>query len=189
MKRKRRRSRELTLGQGQEAAASLAQYLEAGGNLQPAPVPGLPLKNGEMPYADVRCGVARWYATEVDYPRGRAGYYEDHPTFGRRWVDNPRLAARRDYEAEIAAQERWRGHSEARVALTSVGLRIWERSNAEWLPFDHALLTGVEFLPGSDHMMLTYQTCEPVLLTGQAIPWLAVALLSCADGQKSSLHR
>ncbi|MEU8887286.1 hypothetical protein [Streptomyces sp. NPDC048442] len=172
----RHRSREMTLQEGQEAASALSQYLQAGGSLRPVPAPGLALQSGEVPYTDVTCTMARWYSTEVVYPRGRAGFYEDHPAFGRRWVDNPALAARRAYEAEAEAEERWRDHVSARVVLTSVGLRVIPFRSRTWLPFDHALLDAYEVMPQQGALALSYTTCAPLLLEGTSAPWVAVAL-------------
>ncbi|GAB2787876.1 hypothetical protein [Streptomyces daliensis] len=156
----------------EQAASALAQHLRAGGALTPLPVPDLPLAEGEHTYADVTCMVARFYGTEVAYP-ARAGYFEDHPAFGRRWVSNRRLDARRRLEAEAAAEEQWRDHVSARVVLTSTGLRLLPSGEQKWLPFDHAFLTGVQ---GGSEIVLTYSVCAPLLLAGPAAPWLGVAV-------------
>ena len=176
MKWTRRRSREMTLREGQEAASALSQHLQAGGSLQPVPAPGLALQDGEVAYADVTCTMSRWYATEVVYPRGRAGYYEDHPTFGRRWVDNPRLAARRTHEAEAEAQPRWREPCGVRVVLTSLGLRVLPHGSRVWLPFDHALLDDYTVPAQPGQLVLSYVSCAPLLRAGSGAPWLAATL-------------
>ncbi|MER7043675.1 hypothetical protein [Streptomyces jumonjinensis] len=137
--------------------------------------PGLPLEHGEIAYADSICGTARRYATPVAYPRP-AGYYEDHPAFGRRWVSNPRLTARRNRTAEADARERWRDQTSARVVLTSVGLRIKPAGTGVWLPFDHSLLTAVVPSPEQLSVELSYSVCAPLLLSGPSVPWLTVAI-------------
>ncbi len=175
--RKRRETDEQALISGKRAADELAAALRSGACLPSVQAPSLSLDPGEVAHADVTCGTARFYGTEVVYPQGRAGYFEDHPTFGRRWVGNRRLEARRRRDAEIDAQERWREHTAARVVLTSQGFRLRPIPfGAEWLPFDHVLLTGAAPVPDREQVELSYSTCAPLLLTGTAVPWLVVAL-------------
>ncbi|MEU7230072.1 hypothetical protein [Streptomyces chrestomyceticus] len=175
--RKRREAAERSLLSGQRAADELAAALRAGARLPSVQAPGLPLDPGEVVHAYVFCDTARFYGTDVVYPQGRVGYFEDHPTFGRRWVDNRQAEARRCREAEIDAQERWRDHATARVVLTSHGFRLCPvPPGVEWLPFDHVLLTGAAPDPDRGQVMLSYSTCAPLLLTGAAVPWLVVAL-------------
>ncbi|QHC27449.1 hypothetical protein GR130_38335 [Streptomyces sp. GS7] len=161
--------------EAEQAATLLDQHLQAGGSLHPVPAPGLALDDGETAYANAACGVARWYAADVIHPP-RAGYYEDHPSFGRRWVPNPRLDARRRQQAEAEAQACWRDHCHGRVVLTSDGFRILPDQTSTWLPFDHALLTGITVAPARHELTVSYSVCAPVLLSGLAVPWLAVAL-------------
>ncbi|MFB7651534.1 MULTISPECIES: hypothetical protein [unclassified Streptomyces] len=134
---------------------------------------GLPLADGEVAFADVACSAARFYGTEVVYPRP-AGYFENHPTFGQQWVPNRRLDGRRSREAEDAAVPQWRDHTAARVVLTSTGVRLKPTGSPTWLPFDHALLTVVS--AGQPEAVLSYSVCAPVLLSGWAAPWLGVAI-------------
>lgn len=156
-----------------QAASSLALYLQSGGELAPTQVGDLPLSDGEIAFADVTCSAARFYETEVVYPRSR-GYFENHPTFGRQWVSTNRLDARRRQEAEDGAAPQWRDHTAARVVLTSTGVRLKPTGSPAWLPFDHALLTGVTAVqPG---LVLSYSVCAPLLLSGAAAPWLGVAI-------------
>ncbi|MFE6737555.1 hypothetical protein [Streptomyces tubercidicus] len=161
--------------EAEQAAVQLNQHLQGGGSLVPVPAAGLALDAGETAYADVACGVARWYATDVIRPP-RTGYYEDHPSFGRRWVPNRRLDARRRQQAEAEAQACWRDHCHGRVVLTSDGLRILSDQTAAWLLFDHALLTSITVAPARHELTVSYSVCAPVLLSGLAVPWLAVAL-------------
>ncbi|MEU4205338.1 hypothetical protein AB0F64_36125 [Streptomyces sp. NPDC026294] len=175
--RKRRETGEEALVAGQRAADELAAALRSGACLPSVQAPGLSLDPGEDVHADVMCGTARFYGTEVAYPQGRVGYFEDHPTFGRRWVDNRQLEARRRRDAEIDAQDRWRDHTAARVVLTSQGFRLRPAPyGSDWLPFDHVLLTGMKPRPACGQVVLTYSTCAPLHLTGPAVPWLVVAL-------------
>lgn len=156
-------------------AAALVHHLQSGGALAPVRVSDLPLAAGEMAFADVSCETGRFYGTEVVYPRARAGYYEDHPAFGRRWVSNPRLNGRRRQEAEAAAEPCWRDRAPARVVLTSTGLRLRPAYAPQtWLPFDHCLLTGVTV--GDSEVVLSYSVCVPLLLAGPAASWLGVAI-------------
>ncbi|WP_256255542.1 hypothetical protein [Streptomyces sp. MUSC 14] len=155
------------------AASALAAHLHGGGELVPVQVDDLPLADGEVAFADVTCSVARFYGSEVVCPPS-TGYFENHPTFGRRWVANNRLDARRRQEAEDAAAPQWRDHTAARVVLTSTGLRLRPHRSPTWLPFDHALLTGVT--AGRPEVVLSYSVCAPVLLAGPAAPWLGVAI-------------
>lgn len=161
--------------EAERTAAQLELHLQAGGALVPIPVTGLLLDGGETAFADVTCSVARYYGTEILYPPGGAGYFEDHPTFGRQWVPNRRLDERRRREAEADAQERWRDHTSARVVLTSAGLRI-SPDEGTWLPFDHVLLTDVTTHTDQPTVTLSYSVCAPVLLSGSAAPWLGVAI-------------
>ncbi|MEV5059837.1 hypothetical protein AB0K94_01965 [Streptomyces sp. NPDC053794] len=133
----------------------------------------LPLAADETALADVMCSAARFYATDVVYPR-QAGYFEDHPTFGRRWVANNQLDARQRQEAENAAAQQWRDQMPARVVLTSTGVRLRPSGSADWMPFDHALLSGVT--TGYSEVVLSYTVCAPLLLAGPAAPWLGVAI-------------
>lgn len=159
-----------------DAASQLDAYLQAGGPLLPVPTPGFAPDAGEIVYADVVCATARYYATDVVHPQP-AGYFEHHPTLGRRWLTNRRLEARRQEQAEAEAQERWRDHEQARVLLTSDGLRLSPASApSEWLPFDHVLLTGLATGPTPEELTLSYSVCAPVFLAGPAVPWLSVAL-------------
>ncbi len=167
------------------AAAELAAYLQTGGALAPIPVHGLELDPGEVAYADVECTTARFYAAAAVYPKAGAGYYEDHPVFGRRWVPNHRLDARRRQQAEAEAAARWRDQARARLVLTSEGLRI--NPAGTWLPFDHALLTQVSSAPARHELVLSYSVCEPVLLSGEPVPWLAVALRSLLPAEQLSI--
>ncbi|UNZ18175.1 hypothetical protein [Streptomyces sp. 891-h] len=161
----------------EQSASALAQHLQAGGALAPIPVTDLALAEEERAYADVACAAARFYGTDVIYPP-RAGYFEHHPSFGRRWVPNRRLDARRSGEAEADAQERWRDHMPARVVLTSIGLRL-QPPGSNWLPFDHALLTHAERRPSG--VVLSYSVCAPLFLSGSAAPWLGVAIQHLAS--------
>lgn len=157
-----------------QAVSALALHLQNGGELAPVQVADLPLAAGEIALADVMCSAARFYGTDVVYPRP-AGYFEDHPTFGRRWVPNHRLTARRRQEAETAAEPQWRDHTPARVVLTSTGLRLRPSgSPTTWLPFDHSLLSGVAM--GRPEVVLSYSVCAPLRLTGPAAPWLGIAI-------------
>ncbi|OKK02898.1 hypothetical protein AMK26_22300 [Streptomyces sp. CB03234] len=155
------------------AAAALALHLQNGGELAPVQVDDLPLADGEIALADVVCSVARFYGTDVVQARP-AGYFENHPAFGRRWVPNHRLDTQRRQEAEAAAEPQWRDHTMARVALTSAGVRLRPFGSSAWLPFDHALLAGVT--TGQPEVVLSYTVCAPLLLTGPPAPWLGVAI-------------
>lgn len=157
-----------------QAASALTVHLQGAGSLLPVPVEDVPLADGEVAFADVTCSTARFYGTEVAYPRSSAGYFEDHPTFGRRWVSNGRLDARRRHEAEVAARPQWRDPAMARVVLTSIGVRLLPTGSPSWLPFDHALLA--EVAEEQSTVVLSYSVCAPVLLAGAAAPWLGVAI-------------
>ncbi|MGW1123845.1 hypothetical protein [Streptomyces sp. NPDC002526] len=172
--RRRVRAEETPLADAVQAASALASHLQAGGSLVPVQVKDLVLAAGEVAFADVACSAARFYGTQVTNPTSASGYFEDHPTFGRQWVSNGRLDARRRQEAEDAALPQWRDHTGARVVLTSTGVRLLPTGSREWMPFDHALLTGVAAEPPS--IVLSYSTCAPLLLTGPAAPWLGVAI-------------
>ncbi|GAA3083080.1 hypothetical protein ACFQ0X_22040 [Streptomyces rectiviolaceus] len=156
-----------------QAATALAHHLQNGGDLAPVQVADLPLADGEIAYADVTCSVARFYGSDIVYPRP-AGYFEDHPAFGRRLVPNHRLDARRRQQAEAAANPQWRDHTPARVVLTSTGVRLRPSGSPTWMPFDHALLSGVT--AGQPEVVLSYSVCAPLLLSGQPAPWLGVAI-------------
>ncbi|MDX3388186.1 hypothetical protein PV682_43125 [Streptomyces niveiscabiei] len=159
-----------------EAAAQLDAHLRAGGTLIPVPTPGYTPDPGETAYADVTCTTARFYATDLVLPP-RAGYFENHPSLGRRWVTNRRLDAQRLQPAEAEAQEQWRDHEWARVLLTSDGIRINPPTSPDtWLPFDHVLLTNVTAEPDRQELVLSYSVCAPLLLTGPAVPWFTVTL-------------
>lgn len=156
-------------------AAALVRHLHSGGGLASVQVADLPLASDETAFADVPCQAGRFYGTEIAYPRASAGYYEDHPAFGRRWVSNPRLDGRRRREAEAAAAPCWRDRAPSRVVLTSTGLRLRPAYAPQtWLPFDHCLLTGVTL--GDNEVVLSYSMCSPLLLAGPAAPWLGVAI-------------
>lgn len=157
-----------------QAGSALALHLQNGGELAAVQVDDLPLADGEIALADVTCSVARFYGTDIVDPRS-AGYFENHPAFGRRWVPNRRLDARRRQEAEAAAEPQWRDHTVARVVLTSTGVRLKPSGSSTWLPFDHALLSGVT--TGQPEVVLSYSVCAPLLLTGPAAPWLGVAIV------------
>ncbi|WND36409.1 hypothetical protein RI578_19905 [Streptomyces sp. BB1-1-1] len=172
--RRRDRAEDAVRADAVQAASALTVHLQGGGNLVPVQADGLALAAGEVAFADVACSAARFYGTEVDYPTSASGYFEDHPTFGRRWVSNGRLDARRRQEAEDAALPQWRDHTAARVVLTSTGVRLLPLRAREWMPFDHALLTGVAAEPSA--VVLSYSTCAPLLLSGPAAPWLGVAI-------------
>ncbi|WP_251058502.1 MULTISPECIES: hypothetical protein [unclassified Streptomyces] len=131
------------------------------------------MAEGELALADVMCSAARFYGTDVVSPRS-AGYFEDHPTFGRRWVPNPQLDARRHREAEAVAEPQWRDHTPARLVLTSIGVRLRPSGSPTWLPFDHSLLSAVT--AGHAEVVLSYTVCAPLLLAGPAAPWLGVAI-------------
>ncbi|MEW1674903.1 hypothetical protein AB0O47_16880 [Streptomyces noursei] len=171
--RRRDRAEDAVRADAAQAASALTLHLQGGGRLVPIQVNGLALAAGEVAFADVTCSAARFYGTDVDYPTS-TGYFENHPTFGRRWVTNSRLDARRQQEAEDAALPQWRDHTAARVVLTSAGVRLLPVDAREWMPFDHALLTGVAVEPPA--VVLSYSTCAPLLLTGPAAPWLGVAI-------------
>ncbi|MFD6417014.1 hypothetical protein [Streptomyces sp. NPDC060194] len=156
-----------------QAAFELAQHLQADGGLAPIQVGGYALVDGEVAFADVTCWASRYYGTGVVRPRP-AGFFEDHPAFGRRWVSNRGLDARRLREAEAAAEPQWRDHTTARVLFTSLGLRVMPCRETAWLPFDHALLTSVA--PGSSEVVLSYTTCAPLRLGGESADWLGMAL-------------
>jgi hypothetical protein len=159
-----------------QAASALAAHLQGGGGLRPIHVDGLALADGEVAFADVECSVARFYAADVVHTSSASGYFEDHPTFGRRWVTNGRLDARRRRKAEDAALPQWRDHTRARVVLTSTGVRLLPAGCRDWLPFDHALLTDVTNEQSA--VVLSYSVCAPLLLAGPASPWLGVAISS-----------
>ncbi|MGJ5898378.1 hypothetical protein ACSCBZ_41515 [Streptomyces niveiscabiei] len=159
-----------------EAAAQLDAHLRAGGTLIPVPTPGYTPDPGETAYADVMCTTARFYATDPVLPP-RAGYFENHPSLGRRWVTNRRLDAQRLQQAEAQAQEQWRDYEWARVVLTSEGIRINPPDSPDtWLPFDHVLLANLTVEPERQELVLSYSVCAPLLLTGPAVPWLTVAV-------------
>lgn len=168
------RAKDAALADAVQAASALALHLQGGGSLVPVQANGVALAAGEVAFVDVTCSAARFYGTEVDYPTAGSGYFEDHPTFGRRWVSNGRLDARRQQEAENSALPQWRDHAAARVVLTSTGVRLLPLGAREWMPFDHALLTGVAAEPPA--VVLSYSTCAPLLLSGPAAPWLGVAI-------------
>ncbi|MFC1403223.1 MULTISPECIES: hypothetical protein [Streptacidiphilus] len=151
----------------EDQAEHLNQAITHGTALPTLSVPGLDLAPNEVAHADVMCGTARYYATHTVVPP-EAGYYEVHPAFGRRWMPNRRLNARRHREAEAAAQLQWRDHDTARVLLTSVGLRLCPSGTALWLPFDHSLLTGITNGATAGEVVLSYSSCPPLLLVG---PW------------------
>ncbi|GAA1219173.1 hypothetical protein GCM10009665_06510 [Kitasatospora nipponensis] len=158
--------------EGEQAASALAAHLRNGGQLAPVEVVDVPLADGEAALADVSCWAARFYGTDIVYPRS-AGYFENHPTFGRQWVPNPHDARRRR-EAEAAAEPQWRDHTPARLVLTTAGLRLRPSDSPDWLPFDHCLLTGLTAGPGD--LVLSYSVCAPLLVAGPAASWLGVAI-------------
>lgn len=107
------------------------------------------------------CTTARLYTTDPALPP-RAGYYENHPSLGHRWVTNRRLDAQRLQQAEAQAQEQWRDHEWARVLLTSDGIRINPPNSPDtWLPFDHALLTNVTAEPDPPGTRAVIQRVRP----------------------------
>lgn len=167
------RAQDVARPDAEEAASALAVHLQAGGDLLPVQVDDIPLADGEAAFADVACSAARFYGTEIVYPQS-TGYFEDHPTFGQRWVSNSRLDARRRREAEGAARPQWRDHTMARVVLTSIGVRLNPAGTPTWLPFDHVLLTGIAV--DQCAVVLSHSVCAPLLLAGPAVPWLGVAI-------------
>lgn len=171
--RRRDRAEDAVSPDAVQASSALTVHLQSGGSLLPVQVEGVPLADGEVAFADVMCSIARFYGTEVAYPQS-AGYFEDHPTFGRRWVSNGRLNARRRREAEVAGLPQWRDSTMARVVLTSIGARLLPTGSRSWLPFDHALLAGVT--EEQSAVVLSYSVCAPVLLAGPAALWLGVAI-------------
>lgn len=172
--RRRDRAEDTVRADAAQAASALAAHLRGGGDLLPLQVDDVRLTASEVTFAEVPCSAARIYGTELAYPPSTSGYFEHHPTFGRRWVSNGRLDARRRQEAEDAALPQWRGHTMARVVLTSIGVRLRPTGSRDCLPFDHALLTGVtEEEPA---VVLSYSVCAPPLLSGPAAPWLGVAI-------------
>lgn len=172
--RRRDRAKAAVRPDAVQAASALTVHLQSGGSLLSVQAEGVPLADGEVAYADVVCSAARFYGTEAAYPHAAAGYFEDHPTFGRQWVSNGRLSARRRREAEAAALPQWRDHAMTRVVLTSTGVRLLPTGSSSWLPFDHVLLAGVA--EEQSAVVLSYSVCAPVLLAGPAAPWLGVAI-------------
>ncbi|MFF1693532.1 hypothetical protein ACFVXC_07910 [Streptomyces sp. NPDC058257] len=172
--RRRDRAEDAARADAVQAASALTGHLQGGGSLVPVQAGGLALAADEIAFADVACSAARFYGTEVDYPTSASGYLQDHPTFGRQWVSNGRLDARRRQEAEDAALPQWRDHTAARVVLTSIGVRLLPAGSRDWLPFDHALLTGVT--DEESAVVLSYAVCAPLLLAGPAAPWLGIAI-------------
>ncbi|MEV7090140.1 hypothetical protein AB0O07_30370 [Streptomyces sp. NPDC093085] len=174
MRSRRRNRTEDAVPDAVQAAAALAAHLQGGGDLLPVHVDGLALVDGELAFADVTCAAARFYGTDVVYPSSTSGYFEDHPTFGRRWVANSRLDARRRREAEDAALPQWRDHTMTRVVLTSIGVRLLPVGSRDWMPFDHTLLTGITHEQSA--VLLSYSVCAPLFLSGPAAPWLGTAI-------------
>lgn len=170
--RRQNRAEEAARAEGEQAASALAAHLRKGGRLVPVEAAGVPLAVGETALADVSCWAARFYGTDVEYPRS-TGYFENHPTFGQQWVPNPHNA-RRQREAEAAAEPQWRDHTPARLVLTYEGVRLRPANSSAWMPFDHCLLTGLTAGPGE--LVLSYSVCAPLLITGPAAPWLGVAI-------------
>ncbi|MFJ8628548.1 hypothetical protein ACIRD3_37695 [Kitasatospora sp. NPDC093550] len=171
-RRRQHRTVETARAEGEQAASALAVHLQSGGQLVPVEAADVPLADGETVFADVWCSAARFYGTDVVYPRS-AGYWENHPTFGRQWVPNPHDARRRR-EAEAAAEPQWRDHTPARLVLTSTGVRLKPTGSPTWMPFDHCLLT--DLTAGPSELVLSYSVCAPLLVSGPAVPWLVVAI-------------
>lgn len=171
-RRRPNHTEETALTEGVHAASALAEHLQNGGQLAPVEAADVPLAEGEAVFADVWCSAARFYGTDVVYPRS-TGYWENHPTFGQQWVANP-LDARRRREAEAAAQPQWRDHTPARVVLTSTGVRLRPTGSGDWMPFDHCLLT--DLTAGPHGLVLSYSVCAPLLVAGPAVSWLGVAI-------------
>ncbi|KDR60943.1 hypothetical protein GTY78_23695 [Streptomyces sp. SID4934] len=173
MIRSRRNRAETARQEAELSASALAHHLQHGGGLTAITVPDLPLAEGETAVADVVCWAERYYGTDLVVPSA-TGYFEQHPSYGKRWVPNHHLDARRLREAEQAAAPQWQDQTTARVVLTSTGLRLRPASDPAWLPFDHALLTDITV--GQGEVVVSYRTCAPLRLAGIPAPWLGVAI-------------
>ncbi|MFD7580552.1 hypothetical protein, partial [Kitasatospora sp. NPDC059817] len=182
-RRRQNHAEEIARAEGVHAASALAAHLQNGGRLVPVEVTDVPLAEGEFAFADVQCSAARFYGTDdVVHPRS-TGYFENHPTFGRQWVPNAALDARRRREAEAAAVPQWRDHTPARLVLTTAGVRLRPANSRTWMPFDHCLLSDLSDLTaGPGELVLSYSVCAPLLVAGPAVPWLGVAIEHLRQG-------
>ncbi|MBA0053664.1 hypothetical protein E0L36_23185 [Streptomyces sp. AJS327] len=159
-----------------DAAKDLESHLATGGAFLSIAVSGMQLPPDEYAVADVWCTSSLYYAAPIEYPVGRAGFFENHPDLGHRWVDNPRLDRKRRDAAEREAAARWRDDVPTRAVLTGSALHLLRQDAAGWSGYGHDQLLSCV----TDHQALGtslgYRGCLPVRLTGAAVPWLAVAL-------------
>lgn len=142
----------------------------------------VPYANEEF-FCDVPISYARYYGMDVSYSQTSAFFY-GRPSFVVAGLAATALsnAARRS-AARNMARHQWREHCVSRLVVSNHRLIVQVRG--QWLSFDYTAMTAVFPEPASWGLVCQFSGAEPLLLTGDHAPFVAVMTLYRTHGERA----
>ena len=142
----------------------------------------VPYANEEF-FCDVAIGYARYYGMDVTYSQ-TSGFFYGRPSFVVAGLAATAIsnAAQRS-AARNMAREQWREHCVSRLVVSNHRLLV--RVRGQWLTFDYSTMTAVFPEPASWGLVCQFSGAEPLLLTGDHAPFVAVMTLYRTHGERA----
>lgn len=142
----------------------------------------VPYANEEF-FCDVPIGYARYYGMDVTYAQ-TSGFFYGRPSFVIAGLAATAIsnAAQRN-AARNRAREQWREHCIGRLVVSNHRLLLQVRGR--WLTFDYSTMTAVFPEPASWGLVCQFSGAEPLLLTGDHAPFVAVMTLYRTHGERA----
>ncbi len=142
----------------------------------------VPYANEEF-FCDVPIGYARYYGTDVNYSQ-TSGFFYGRPAFVAAGLAVTALSnAAQRTTARNKARQQWREQCISRLVVSNHRLLV--RTRGRWLSFDYASMTAVFPEPTSWGLVCQFSGAEPLLLTGDHAPFVAVMTLYRTHGERA----
>ena len=142
----------------------------------------VPYANEEF-FCDVPSGYARYYGTDVSYSQ-TSGFFYGRPSFVVAGLAVTALSnAAQRTAARNKARQQWREQCISRLVVSNHRLLVQTRGR--WLSFDYASMTAVFPEPTSWGIVCQFSEAEPLLLTGDHAPFVAVMTLYRTHGERA----
>ncbi|GAA4626408.1 hypothetical protein [Cellulomonas oligotrophica] len=138
---------------------------------------------GEVFYADVPIGYARYYGTTVHYTQ-TSGLFVGSPAFVLAGLAGTAVAnASARSAAQRQAADQWREHQTVRLVVSD--RRLLVQRGGEWIWFHHTGASAVYPDPLRRGLVCQYPDTSPLMLQGDYAPFAAVVVLAATHGAQA----
>lgn len=138
---------------------------------------------GEVFYADVPIGYARYYGTTVHYTQ-TSGLFVGSPAFVLAGLAGTAVAnASARSAAQRQAADQWREHQTVRLVVSD--RRLLVQRGGEWIWFHHSGASAVYPDPLRRGLVCQYPDTSPLMLQGDYAPFAAVVVLAATHGAQA----